>query len=79
MLVVHGAVSLSRLDVKEPVAVGATKINFGPELRIVVHEATVAWYRTAALDARDHRLLTKGWKSATKGQVLKRLCEIRAA
>ena len=54
------------------------KINFGPELRVVAYEATVAWYSAAALDAPDHRLLTKGWKSATKGQVLKRLCEIQA-
>ena len=36
----------------ELVATGVPKINFGPELGVVVHEATVAWYPTAALDAQ---------------------------
>jgi fructose/tagatose bisphosphate aldolase len=79
LLVAHGADFLSPRDVKELVAAGVAKVNFGPELRVVVHGATLAWYPSAAPEAPDHRLLTNGWTSATKAQVLKRLGEIRAA
>lgn len=78
-VVAHGADFLSPLDVKELVAAGVVKINFGPELRVAVHEATAAWYPTAAPDAPDHRLLTNCWRTATEAQVLKRLHEIRTA
>jgi fructose-bisphosphate aldolase, class II len=78
-IVAHGADFLSPLDVKGLVTAGVAKINFGPELRVAVHEATATWHPTAALDTPDHRLLTDCWKSATKAQVIKRLSEIRAA
>jgi fructose/tagatose bisphosphate aldolase len=78
-VVAHGADFLSPSDVKKLVAAGVAKINFGPELRVAVHEATAAWYPAAAPDAPDHRLLTNSWKIATEAQVLKRLREIRPA
>jgi fructose-bisphosphate aldolase, class II len=78
-VVAHGADFLSAVDVKGLVAAGVAKINFGPELRVAVHEATAIWYPTATLDAPDHRSLTSSWIAATKAQAVKRLREIRTA
>jgi fructose/tagatose bisphosphate aldolase len=78
-VVAHGADFLSSLDIKELVATGVAKINFGPELRDAVYQATIAWTVTSQAECPDHRQLTKAWKSATKAQALMRLREIQSA
>lgn len=78
-VVAHGADFLSSLDIKELVAAGVAKINFGPELRDAVYQSTIAWIHPSQAECPDHRQLTKAWKYATKARVLMRLQEIHSA
>lgn len=78
-LVAHGADFLTHSDVRDLVKAGVAKINFGPELRVAVYEASLRVGPTISEDCPDHRRLTEAWTANTRSQAFKRLYQIRSA
>jgi fructose-bisphosphate aldolase, class II len=78
-LVAHGADFLTGSDVRDLISAGVAKINFGPELRVVVHEASLRVGPTIDAACPDHRRLTEAWTASTKSQALMRLHQIKSA
>jgi fructose-bisphosphate aldolase, class II len=78
-LVAHGGDFLTYFDVQDLVEAGVAKINFGPELRVAVHEASLRVGPTIDENCPDHRRLTEAWTANTRSQVSKRLHQIRSA
>lgn len=78
-VVAHGADFLGPSDLRDLVSGGVAKINFGPELRVAIHQATAREAANIQADCPDHRRLTKAWTAAARSQALVRLRQIRSA
>ena len=75
-VVAHGADFLAPSDVRDLVSAGVAKINFGPELRVAIYQATARVAADIQAECPDHRYLTKAWTAATRFSVQARLVQI---